>query len=348
MLLAAIRSAPLDPGPRRDYADWLESRDDPREAYPLAEDTLRRAPLGDPSRGVLGRAWREARAAQDAAWLAQVEPTPPVPPWLPADARTPPHQGLDDWFARAGQGHYQWVLLAVLAPIDAVSRGLLELRAGLTPEAALASGAWVRGVLVTREREYERIGPGVPVIQLRRHAWTVAMYCSFHFTTQAYHDAQSDALALSERLGTLAVEYSAEDTSGTMGYHLFECGEAIEYAQDAAGEGGFASQRRPPPWPSFPRDFPDEVFRPLGLHLPGFYDLPGAVRVEVPGPDAVARADVLDLRRPYRNIELPEMVEHDTRMMTGFDTIHRLADPEYEPYLGHQDGEAADGGDVPF
>jgi hypothetical protein len=166
------------------------------------------------------------------------------------------------------------------------------------------------------------------------------MYDTFNLFMPNYNAALADARELSYRFGTLAVQYSAEDTSSATGYSLFECGELIEYAENACGDGTFASKRRPLPWTSFPPAFPDDVFRTLGLYLPGFYAAAAGVRVGVPEPAAFARADLLALPRPLRAVPRGKADGFDTE----FAEIHELSD---EPPSDWEEGDW-DEGEIPF
>jgi uncharacterized protein (TIGR02996 family) len=340
-LLAAIDESPGQVGPREAYADWLRDRGDSRYQYLDAERRLREAPLGAPSRRELGRAWRELRAAQDPAWLRRLEPEAPIPAWLPAEARRPPRLGLDDWHEWASESHYEWVVLAVLAPIEAVVRAVIEARTNSSPGAALASGPWEKNVPVGPARNGDSVADGIPFVQLRGHAWTVAMYDTFRLSLESQRAALSDAATLSDRLGTLAVVYAAEDTSGATGYELFECGERIEFAEWAPGEEVvFESRRRPPPGDEALDDFDDDLFRALGLYVPGFYAGWDAVRVGILEPTEVARADVLSTRKLTWDVEPRELPRTD-------DGLDRLPRPPSPGEVGPE-GAVGDDADNPF
>jgi uncharacterized protein (TIGR02996 family) len=302
--LRRIAEAPGDEALRRIYGDWLEEQGDPRSEFLRAEDRLRSAPPGDPGRRTMGRALRQIRASMDPAWLAKVETAPPVPGWVPSGALRPPRSGVVDWYEWASQSHFEFVVLAVMAPLEAIVRELIEHRMETDPDSAMASGRWDRDVRVRRGRDGDTVSPTIPFVQLKGHAWTVAVYDTFNLTMLTYNSAQLDAATLSDRLGTLALEFSSEDTSSATGYHLFDCGEFIEFAEWVGREGLYASRRRPEvPWPELPPEYPDDLFRSLGLYLPGFYS--GEWRdgpcLKYGGPDAseVERADLLDLRPTF-------------------------------------------------
>lgn len=286
------------------------------------EERLRAASLGDRSRQALGQAWRELRSTMDENWLALVDRGAVLPAWAPSEARRPPRAGLKDWEGRACQSHYEWVLVAALAPIEDVVRSVIELRAGEKSDSLLASGSWRRMAPVEPAKIYEPISSGVPFVQLHGHAWTVAMYAAFHFSLPKYRAAQADARALSDRLGALAVEFSAEHVSSATGYHLFECGDLIEFAEHAPGETTFASKRRPRLWPEAPPDFPEELFQELGLYFPGFYAGGAGVRISMTDPSQIARADVLDLSWPPQCVGSADALDSDF----NFAEIHRLCD----------------------
>lgn len=339
-MLLALAKIPGDAAPRLAYSAWLAERGDPRAAYLRVEDRLRTTPLGMPVRREQGQVWRAARAEVDPAWLSRVEVGAPVPAWVPSAARNPPHLGLEDWFGWASRSHYEWILLAALAPIEAVARTLIANRSGIGP----AASVWKQAVPVERGRNHDSVGGTIPFVQLHGHAWTVAMYSTFSYSSPANHAAETDARNLSAQLGTLAVTYAAENTSSATAYHLFECGELIEYAEDAPGEARFASKRRPLPLPITPRHFPADLFRAMGLYIPGFYASGTGVRLDVPEVADVARADLLDIRQPSRVINQVEMIQY----LTEFPEIHQLYDEGYEPSGRLRDGVEEDEDDIPF
>lgn len=352
--LTRIRERPDDPAARRGYAEWLERNGDARAEFLRTEERLRETLLGDRSRRELGRVWREARAKQDPAWLARVEPASPVPGWLPIEARRPPVNGLHDWRAWAAESHYEWVILAALAPIEEVVREVMGVGMAISPEAARASGRWVQNVAVGMGQEYETVGPMIPFVQLQGHAWTVAMYRTFDYTISASDAAHAHALALSDRLGTLAATYEAEDTSSAVGYTLFECGEEIEAVEQDGSQIVFRSKRRPPPAATEAKDLDGDLFRALGLYLPGFYAAAGeGVRLDVPGPSRCARADLLRLSfgpEPSFSFEKGGDETAYRSRMAAYPAVHIIRIEEFEGYDPEGEGETDgyDEDDEPF
>jgi uncharacterized protein (TIGR02996 family) len=300
----ALAEHPDDEHLRLVYADWLEECNDPRGELLRLEGTLRSIPIGDAQRQPLGRRWRELRATLDPDWLGRIDPNLAIPRWLSPAGGPPARSGVLDYYRWMSNNHWEWVILAVLAPIEQVARTLVECRARSDPDSWLSSRRWLRGVPVRTGREYDPVSSLLPLVQLRGHAWTVAVYDTFNLSMGGYVSAQGDARELSDRLGTVAVEFSTEDTSGATGYHLYECGGLAEFAEWDSASGRFASRKRPrPPWTGFPRDYPDELFRECGLYIPSFYarddrDQP-CLALDVPPPEAVERADLIDLRGSF-------------------------------------------------
>jgi uncharacterized protein (TIGR02996 family) len=289
-----------DESARLVYADWLEERGDPRAEYLRAGEMLRAIPLGDPRRCRPGQRWSELRNSLDREWIARMESRSPAPWWLPSEARHPARVGVRDFYRWMSRNHFEFVILAALAPIEAVARTLIECRARQEPDYFLSKNRWRRGVAVEPGRVGDPVSPLTPLVQLKGHAWTVAMYETFNLSLPVWQSAQADASELSYRLGTLAVEFSAEDTSSAEGYHLYECGEFLEFSEWTGPDGSFASKRRRrPAWDAFPSGYPDELFREIGLYLPGFYASDGrdyhCVAVDVSSPADVERADLLVL-----------------------------------------------------
>jgi uncharacterized protein (TIGR02996 family) len=342
--LQAIQTSPQDIAARMGYANWLRELGDIRCQYFEAEQSLRETPLGDSRRQRLGANWREIRARMDPQWLALVEPNSPVPAWMTAADLNPEVSGIRDWIKWAKQSHFEWILLAALAPLESVARTIISLRTADDPDKALSNGTWRQNVPVKKGKSGEAIGRVIPLVQLENHAWTIAMYATFHYNIPASNAAECDAREISDRLGTLALTFAAEDTSSAEGYELYECGELIEYGEDAPGDRTFASKRRPPPSPITSHPFFGDLFGALGLYIPGFYATSEGIRYGRPKPPPIARADLLSYQWQYREYELSDLV----RRNDGFEKIYRMDDDgpfeEFDPPESLPDY----GDDVPF
>jgi uncharacterized protein (TIGR02996 family) len=307
-LLRGIEANPEDEAVRQVYADWLEERSDPRAEFLRLEALLRSAPHSDPRRQQLGRRWRELRASLDRSWVVRVGGHAAVPPWALRAVGKPARLGVLDYYEWMSHNHWEWVILAVLAPLDAVVCALVDSRKRASSADFLSSSRWFRDVPIRTGAEGDTVSSLTPLMQLCGHAWTIALYDTFNLTLPWYYSAQEDARTLSDRLGTVAVAFAAEDTSSAMGYQLFECGEMMEFAEWGPDVNRFASKKRPlPPWTEFPRDYPDELFRACGLYIPACYarndhDRPCLV-VDGPMAGEVERCDLLELWSSFSSDE---------------------------------------------
>jgi hypothetical protein len=173
----------------------------------------------------------------------------------------------------------------------------------------------LRDVPVRAAREGYHVTPLVAAVQLKGHPWTVAIYELFNLSDEPYVSALKDAHSLSERLDTLALVFSAEDTSFACGYHLYEGGELIEVAQWSPDTALFGSARRPPP--ACVDRVADclDLSREVRLYFPPCYGRvdrdDDCLAVDgVLAPDRIERADLIDLRghfRRYRSMTLDDL-----------------------------------------
>jgi hypothetical protein len=224
--------------------------------------------------------------------------------------------GVSDFYRWISRSHDEWVLLAARAPLDTVARALIEERAETSSEDFVASGRWLRDVRVCAAREGYHLTPLVAVVQLKGHSWTVAIYELFNLSDETYGSALKDAHTLSARLDTLALVFSAEDTSCACGYHLYDAGELVEVAEWSPDTAVFGSVRRRPP-ASVERvtDCLDELSREVGLYFPPCYGREDrdndCLAVDgVLALDLIERADLIDLRphfRRYRSMTLDDV-----------------------------------------
>jgi uncharacterized protein (TIGR02996 family) len=309
--LQAIQQQPGDWPLRLIYADWLEERGDPRGELLRLESALRSTPFNDPRRQALGERWRALRATLPPEWLTRVRSDAVVPPWLSPVEPKLFRAGLLDYYHRMNFSHYDWVILAVLAPIEAVARTLIESRGQSDPDTFLSAGRWLPNVPVQPGPLIEPHSGLVPLVHLRGHAWTVAEYDTFGYSWKSQNSALKDAWQLSSRLGTTAIEFTAEESPGRIGYQLFVCGDLVEMAQWNSMIGSFAwnsetgrfasKDRSRPPWSAFPRDYPDELFQAIGLYIPPLFAPQGRVPVVIDTfvPEEVERCDLLDLQSAF-------------------------------------------------
>jgi hypothetical protein len=192
----------------------------------------------------------------------------------------------------------------------------------------------LRDVPVRAARDGDHVTPLVTVVQLKGHPWTVAIYELFNLSDEPCGSALKDAHTLSERLDTLALVFSAEDTSFARGYHLFDEGDLIEVAQWSPDTALFGSTRRPPPaCADRVADCLDDLSREVSLYFPACYGRvdrdDDCLAVDgVLALDMVERADLIDLRRHFRRYR--SMTVNDLQDSFG-DRLVKLRKPSFDP-----------------
>jgi ankyrin repeat protein len=195
-------------------------------------------------------------------------------------------KGLDIAAARGVQefrdfyydSHPEWSLAMIRAPIDDVSRALVEL---------------VKPVRVEQDVAKRKISPGSQyqyIFQLKAHAWTMVLRSLGRLSLEDGEKIAEQARELSKRLKTRAYTYLAEDTSGAEAYELFEDGqslEAVEKCEVTTFRSTFRSQ------PKFDDElFPDPILADEGIYLPACYPKDTGYEIKLV-LEGVSRTDVL-------------------------------------------------------
>lgn len=175
--------------------------------------------------------------------------------------------GIIDFVEMIYEGHPEYSLLAVKAPIDNVVQALIDLRKGLTKrdrrdwrtmkykEYRIQSRQmrWEKNIALKPDRtdeenddaEGETLEPGIPVLQIRGTEWTVVIRSLSWLGSDEIEDVPNEAKALSAKFQTRAITFMEEDTSAAIGYDLFENGELLERLEHCDGEvHGFESKLR--------------------------------------------------------------------------------------------------------
>lgn len=143
-------------------------------------------------------------------------------------------------------GHPEWVLLAVEAPLDKVSR--------LYASSSRARKTWAN-VPVRPGLKPDEMAPLVALVQPKNCAWTVIYRAMcYPMGMEEFEGGRETAQLLSGKLKTRALAFIGEDTSGAMQYRLYKNGRQ-------AAEKEWESQNDPA----------DEVFEELGIFAPVCY-----------------------------------------------------------------------------
>lgn len=105
-------------------------------------------------------------------------------------------------------------LVLVQASVEQVVQALGQLR---------QVAVWERDVY---EREIEIQDYSFIIFQIRKHPWT--LICKLSFLTYHVTFEDKDVQSLSSLLHAKAIHYLISDTSLSLGYHLYNCGESVE------------------------------------------------------------------------------------------------------------------------
>jgi uncharacterized protein (TIGR02996 family) len=343
--IRAIEAQPNDDDLRLVYADWLDEHNDPRGEFLRVEHQLATTSFQNAQRQTLGNRWLGMRTSLIREWIQRIGSNNMLPTWAKKLAGKPQSLGVRDFDHWMRQMDPQWIMLAVLAPIEKVVEMFFEIRKIPVPNNGRSSPLWSIKVPICSRQEGDYLATSKPIVQIRESGWTVAFYNLLSFSISSYYSAQEDARLLSEKLATLALEFSHEDTSSTTGYMLFECGDLVEFANWSGGDGNFASKKRPAiPWTTFPGDYPEELFSELGLYIPCCYarndEDHACLVIEDWANPQIERADVVVFN--------PSIMEESSAIQQqrqAFETIHQIVDErEWEDIEDHHELED----DVPF
>ena len=153
-------------------------------------------------------------------------------------------------------------LFLVQAPIEHVAQAFSPF-----PQLVL----WQRDVY---EREIEILGYGLMVFQFRGHPWTLIHQLNFmpYQSPLQIPFRDEDMESLSKLLHTKAICYQISDTSHTIGYHLYDCGESIEELYAEGENCQFQSRLRQLKAEDIgnPYFFTDNFFREQDVYVPAF------------------------------------------------------------------------------
>jgi hypothetical protein len=172
-------------------------------------------------------------------------------------------------------GQPEWSLFAVKAPIEEVSSAFADLRKAKS-----------RVTNVPRElvaAEGDELAQLATVVQVKDNPWTVVFRSLLWLDSSHLEEVPNEAQQLSARLKTRAVTFMGEDTSGAMGYEIFENGKSKAKEEWEDGD-----------------DDADAIFRREGIYLPSCYPREEGEKkwlaVDKKSASAIARADLIDLR----------------------------------------------------
>jgi hypothetical protein len=178
--------------------------------------------------------------------------------------------GVLDFIKLIYEGHPEYSLIAVKAPIDQVVPAFISFREAQTTKQRMDYKTFRNKELKIIERhvhweqeialqlgsvsdeendsEDEGCEWGMPFLQVAESEWTVILRSLSYLGEDEIKSVPQEAKALSETLQTQAITLMEEDTSAAIGYILFELGEQLEKFDTAPGCGAaFTSTFREEP-----------------------------------------------------------------------------------------------------
>lgn len=248
---------------------------------------------------------------------------PPLPGIIKMNtvASPNPNCGIFNFLTMIYEGHPEYAVLAVKAPIEQVVTTYLDF---LADEEETADWQWQQRIAVRPSKQSESLATGIAVVQLLDNNWVILLRSLFDISGKELDALPKEAQMLSDCLETQAITLIEEDTSGAISYELFDHGELIEGFEECDGEVQFESQWRPNlviPFQTNPdeeeidivvdwheeydlRDEPrlqfvDALFCQLGIELPACYpiidtDYQRILAVDPSAEKRILRADWLE------------------------------------------------------
>jgi hypothetical protein len=189
--------------------------------------------------------------------------------------------GMKDFQDWIHEGHPEYAVFAVKAPIDQVAQHLLD---------KSYASEWKQQPHDTGSvMECFEDGESIPLIQPTDNAWTVV-----YWMVGAWDEMEDVCIDFASVLKTRVIALAEEDTSAAVVYNLYDQGEKIESAQWCPGEEfSFDSEiREEPEFDDFDEDerdaingFINHIFAQEGLYIPSW-------DVSVSDPD-IDRVDMI-------------------------------------------------------
>jgi hypothetical protein len=171
--------------------------------------------------------------------------------------------GTQDFFNWINQGHCEYSIFAVKAPLTTVAEALEE-------------QAWIKDWepnVESDESIYEALPQGwLPIVQPTSNPWTVV-----YWAVGYWENVSPIAQKLSSILATRVTTWAEEDTSGAFGYEIYENGKELEHVECCPEMQFSSSIREEPEFDNFDeaewqvmRRFIHETFIQEGVYIPSW------------------------------------------------------------------------------
>ncbi|MFN6570449.1 hypothetical protein [Dendronalium sp. ChiSLP03b] len=258
--------------------------------------------------------------------------------------------GVVDFLKFIYNGHPEYSLIAVKAPIEETVKAFIELsqaqkirermdyKTFRMKEINIASREihWEQNLPLRSSEEYEELEWAIPFVQVRGNEWTVILRSLFNLTGDEIQDVRREAKELSARFETKAITLMEEDTSVAIEYEFFNNGERWERFVNA-DDTHFESKFREKPDINFdwcPEDdedydsdqeydvnteprvqFVNTFFTELGIYLPACYPVTDngkpTLAVEKRSENTIERADWVCIKETLAKEEPKQLDEDD-------------------------------------
>lgn len=174
--------------------------------------------------------------------------------------------GMLDFQKLLHQGHPEYSILAIQAPIDLVSPEIAAYCQVSEWRKNLQSNSQIWDLTSADKRYW------MPIVQPRNNDWTVV-----YWGLGRWREMTAITEKLSKSLDTKVMSLGEHDTSGAIGYRLLACGKQLEEMEGCAGEDIYfeSELREEPEFDDFERDefdnmsgYIDDRFAEEGIYIP--------------------------------------------------------------------------------
>jgi hypothetical protein len=125
--------------------------------------------------------------------------------------------GMWDFQTWIHEGHPEYSIFAIKAPIDEVGQAMAQYCKGDEWQKTVQSSSPLWDVLRAKDQNW------MPLVQPKNSDWTAVYWC-----VGGWRDCAKKLQKLSTILDTLAIGLAEADTAGTLGYELFDRGQRVE------------------------------------------------------------------------------------------------------------------------
>ncbi len=188
--------------------------------------------------------------------------------------------GMKDFQNWMYQGQPDYAVFAVKAPIEQVGQMLVDRSHGKEWQKQVQSNQKIRAVFPNDTSDW------IPMLQPTANQWTVV-----YWSCGKWVDTSNICRDCSSSLQTRVISLGEEDTSGAMGYEIYENGQDIERAEFCKELIFDSKMREEPEFCNFEEEEPDvmnqffqETFIQEGIYLPNWWDM----KVSDPGLECLA------------------------------------------------------------